>query len=129
MLLGPSLTKVGHVSEFTQWILPAMGRHRRHKSLLVGLSLSSTAFMELKTAQDIPQHLVIRVGQLFDAGSFWYRNRSAACSELPSQGSKTQKPKKEVKLPFLEHGNAEGVFHAPAAREVQRAAEIPRCFS
>lgn len=62
MLVGPSLTKVGHVSEFTQWILPAMGRHRRHKSLLVGLSLSSTAFMELKTAQDIPQHLVNKGG-------------------------------------------------------------------
>jgi len=30
-----------------------------------------------------------------------------------------------VKPPFLEHGNAEGVFHAPAAGKAQRAAEIP----
>lgn len=34
-----------------------------------------------------------------------------------------------MKLPFLEHGNAEGVFHVSATPAVQRAAEIPQCFS
>ena len=115
-------------SASSPWVVPAMGRHQRHNSLLAGLCLSLLPLQWWR--QRRASHSAWSWGRgsssaLALAGK---GAGSRACGGLPSWAQKTRKPEREVKLPFLEHGNAEGVFHAPAAREVQRAAEIPRCF-
>lgn len=74
----------------------------------------------------LPWCLVTRTRQFFCTGSFWLKEQQAEPTvDCPPGVTKTQKPQKEVKSAFLEHGNAEEVLRAPATREVQRAAEIP----
>lgn len=108
----------------SQWVWPVLGRHQRHSSLPAGLVSPSfpVQWWRWHRAPHKDQAVLLHC-------SFWSREQQAEPTVgCPPGVKKILKPQKEVK-PFLERGNAEEVLHAPAARELWRAAEIPRCVS
>lgn len=59
------------VSQFTQWVVPAMGRYQRHNSLPAVFCPFLSPLTVMKAVQGFPQCSVTRTGQLFGTGSFW----------------------------------------------------------